>query len=108
MTIQIKDVEQLDELISIIKSNSYPDEVSKETMLEYLESLLKLLEKHKGYEHFGLPPRLVDEFGAKAIGYIRRYCDSNGAELTDAGVDICVGGYEKWLKTNDFKIIDLK
>lgn len=101
----------LAEYISWLDDPGQPEKIDKETYKQYLQEILDVFQgivDAKKSKHFNLPQRLVDEFGWEACKDIAKYFSGNATSTIHPGdVDVVVGGYEKWLKDNNFQIIDL-
>lgn len=53
------------------------------------------------------PQRLINEFGFDATVSIKEYCRDNYVNIPSTGdIDVCIGGFERWLAENDFEIVD--
>ena len=62
----------------------------------------------KTIRNFSLPQRAIDEFTWSSIQEVSEYCRENYAGISMVDVDVCIGGYQKWLAKNGFAIIDIK
>lgn len=54
------------------------------------------------------PEEEIQKFGWHACEQIEEYCDQNYISVLSSDIGTVVGGYQKWLKENGFKIVKVE